>query len=228
MRDYIFAIIDKGRKYKRILVPSGEVVILAMVLFVSYWIRLGGIDRTYFTQIIFLAVTVVPLKIAVFWLFRLYHISFRFISMYEILTVLKASFISNLVFALIITVLRDVSFLKGFPRSVIFIDFMLTFITGSGLRLAFRFFYFPQVPGEGKIRALIVGAGSAGAQLAREMITGPLSKYVPVAFVDDDPGKQGSIILGVRIAGTKEDIPGLANDFKVEEIIISIPSASSA
>jgi FlaA1/EpsC-like NDP-sugar epimerase len=125
-------------------------------------------------------------------------------------------------------VLRDISFLKGFPRSVIFIDFMLTFITGSGLRLVFRFFYYPQVRGEGKIRALIVGAGSAGVQLVREMITVPLSKYVPVAFVDDDPGKQGSIIHGVRVAGSKEVIPEVANDFQVEEIIISIPSAASA
>ncbi len=147
--------------------------------------------------------------------------------MYEIIAVLKASFVSTLIFALLIMVFRDVPFLKGFPRSVVFIDFMFTFLTGSGLRLAFTLFYFPQIKGEGKIKALVVGAGSAGVQLVREMITSPHSRYIPVAFVDDDPGKQGSIIHGVRIEGRKEDIPGVADDLQVEEIIISIPSASS-
>ncbi len=228
MRKHTLSIVDKGRRHKRILVPTGEAFFLAVILFISYWIRLGRIDVTYIPQIVFLTAIIVPLKVIIFWLFRLYHISFRFMSVYEILKVLKASSISTLLFALIIIIVRDISSLKGFPRSIIFIDFMLTFIMSSGLRLAFRFFYFPQLKGEGKNRVLVVGAGSAGMQLVREMLTAPLSKYIPVAFVDDDPGKQGSIILGVRVKGGKEKIPQMVKCLGINEIIISIPSASSA
>lgn len=228
MRNYLLLIVDKGRKYKRILVPAGEALLLILLLSLSYWIRLGVFDRAYIPQIVFLTAAIIPIKIALFWIFRLYHISFRFMSVYEIVNILKASSISALFFALIIIVFRDISFMKGFPRSVIFIDFMLTFIMSSGLRLAFRFLYFPQLKGEGKTRALVAGAGSAGAQLVREMLTSPLSRYIPVAFVDDDKGKQGSIIHGVSVMGGKEEIPQIVKDFEVNEIIISIPSASSA
>jgi FlaA1/EpsC-like NDP-sugar epimerase len=93
--------------------------------------------------------------------------------------------------------------MNGFPRSVIFIDFMLTFIGSSGLRLAFRMFYFPQLKrGKGK-RALIVGAGAAGELLVREMQTSALYSHIPVAFVDDDPKKRGSLIHGIRVSGGK-------------------------
>ncbi len=228
MRNYLLLIVDKGRKYKRILVPAGEALLLILLLTLSYWIRLGVFDRAYIPQIAFLTAAIIPIKIALFWIFRLYHISFRFMSVYEIVNILKASSISALFFALIIIVFRDISFMKGFPRSVIFIDFMLTFIMSSGLRLAFRFLCFPQLKGEGKTRALVVGAGSAGAQLVREMLTSPLSRYIPVVFVDDDKGKQGSIIHGVSVMGGKEEIPQIVKDFEVDEIIISIPSASSA
>jgi FlaA1/EpsC-like NDP-sugar epimerase len=228
MRNYLLLIVDKGRKYKRILVPAGEALLLILLLSLSYWIRLGVFDRAYIPQIAFLTAAIIPIKIALFWIFRLYHISFRFMSVYEIVNILKASSISALFFALIIIVFRDISFMKGFPRSVIFIDFMLTFIMSSGLRLAFRFLYFPQLKEEKGIRALVVGAGSAGEQLVREMQTSPRSSYTPVAFVDDDKGKLGSIIHGVSVMGGKEEIPQIVKDFEVDEIIISIPSASSA
>lgn len=228
MRTQTVSIVDKWRKYKRILVPLGEAVFLAVILFVSYWIRLGRVDSSYIPQIVFLAALVVPLKLLLFWLFRLYHISFRFISIYEVVKVVKASAISALLFALVIILFRDSLFLKSFPRSIIFIDFMLTFIVSSGFRLFFKFLYFPQLKTEGRTRVLVIGAGNAGAQLAREMLTSPQSRYLPVAFVDNDPGKQGSIIHGVRVMGDKRNIQEIVKDLDIEEIVISIPSASSA
>ena len=228
MRKRIGLIIDRWRRYKRINVPAGEALFFIVILFLSYWMRLGGIDRTHIPQITFLIATVIPIKILSFWLFRLYHMSFRYTSLYEIINVLKASLVSALVFSLISTVLRGSSIMNGFPRSVIFIDFMLTFIGSSGLRLAFRLFYFPQLKrGKGK-RALIVGAGAAGEQLVREMQTSPLYSNIPVAFVDDDPKKRGSLIHGIRVSGGKGEIPEIVKGMGIDEIIIAIPSATSA
>ena len=228
MRKRIGLIIDRWRRYKRINVPAGEALFFIVILFLSYWMRLGGIDRTHIPQITFLIATVIPIKILSFWLFRLYHMSFRYTSLYEIINVLKASSVSVLVFSLISTVLRGSSIMNGFPRSVIFIDFMLTFIMSSGLRLAFRMFYFPQLKrGKGK-RALIVGAGAAGELLVREMQTSALYSHIPVAFVDDDPKKRGSLIHGIRVSGGKGEIPEIVKGLGIDEIIIAIPSATSA
>ena len=228
MRKRIGLIIDRWRRYKRINVPAGEALFFIVILFLSYWIRLGGIDRTHIPQITFLIATVIPIKILSFWMFRLYHMSFRYTSLYEIINVSKASLVSALTFSLISTVFRGSSIMNGFPRSIIFIDCMLTFIMSSGLRLAFRMFYFPQLKrGKGK-RALIVGAGAAGELLVREMQTSPLYSHIPVAFVDDDPKKRGSLIHGIRVSGGKGEIPEIVKGLGIDEIIIAIPSATSA
>lgn len=194
----------------------------------SYWIRLGEIEKNYIPQIIFLIVIVVPIKIVLFWMFKLYHISFRFTSLYEIVDIVKALSISALFFSSISLVFRGIYFMQGFPRSIIFIDLMLSFIVSSGLRISFRLFYFPQLRGGERIRVLLVGGGAAGEQLVREMQTSSLSNYKPIAFVDDDPNKMGTIIHGVRVVGSKEDIPEIVEGLKIEEIIISMPSATSS
>ena len=150
MKKNISLIIDKVRRYKRLIVPAGEALFFSLIMVCSYWIRFGSIEKRYIPQIVFLIATVVPIKIILFWLFKLYHISFRFTSLYEIIEVLKASSIFALLFSLTSLVFKDIHYMHGFPRSVIFIDLMLTFIISSGLRLAFRLFYFPQLRG-GKI-----------------------------------------------------------------------------
>jgi FlaA1/EpsC-like NDP-sugar epimerase len=228
MRKKIGLIIDKGRRFKRINVPSGEALFFIVILVLSYWLRLGGIDRTYIPQITFLIATVISVKIVLFWMFRLYHMSFRYTSLYEIINVFKASLLSALFFSLISTVFRGNPLMVGFPRSVIFIDCMLTFIMSSGLRLAFRMFYFPQLKSGKEGRTLIVGAGSAGEQIVREMQISSLYSHIPVAFVDDDQKKRGSIIHGIRVSGGKQDIPETVKGLGIDEIIIAIPSATSA
>ncbi|MEW6001820.1 MAG: nucleoside-diphosphate sugar epimerase/dehydratase [Nitrospirota bacterium] len=228
MRKKLITIIDKCRKYKKVLVPGGEAFIFTIILFSSYWIRFGEIKDKYIPQITFLVAAVVPIKIVFFWLFRLYHISFRFTSLREIFDVLKASLISALLFSVLSLVLRDIDYMRGFPRSIIFIDLMLTFLMSSGLRLAFRVCYFPQLKRVKERKALIVGAGVAGEQLVREMQISPLSNYAPVAFIDDDPDKHGSIIRGVKVVGGKKDIPNTIKSSEIDEIIIAIPSATSS
>jgi FlaA1/EpsC-like NDP-sugar epimerase len=227
MRKYLISVFEKGRKFKHVLIPTGEAVLFLAVLFISYIIRLGYVNNEYLQQIIFLSLILIPIKTAIFWFFKLYHISFRFISLPEILIVLKASFLGALSFSLLNVVLRDWQVMRGFPRSIIFIDFILTFLLSSGLRLSFRVVYFPQMSSPGK-RVLLIGAGAAGEQIVREMKTSPSANYLPVGFIDDDQRKIGSYIHGVKVLGGKEQIPNAVKKLNVEEIIISIPSATSS
>ncbi|MCX6992983.1 MAG: nucleoside-diphosphate sugar epimerase/dehydratase, partial [Kiritimatiellaeota bacterium] len=72
---------------------------------------------------------------------------------------------------------------------------------------------------------LIVGAGDAGAVIAREMLSSRHINIEPAGFVDDDPNKQKKSIHGIPVLGTRQDIPRLVKQYDVEEVVIAIPTA---
>ncbi len=84
-----------------------------------------------------------------------------------------------------------------------------------------------RTPGDAR-RAVIVGAGSAGSLIAREVLEGPRLHVAPVAFVDDDPEKRGRKLHGVPVAGRLADLPSVVETYRAEEVIIAMPSASGA
>ncbi|MFC4735406.1 polysaccharide biosynthesis protein [Bacillus daqingensis] len=73
-------------------------------------------------------------------------------------------------------------------------------------------------------RTMIVGAGSAGTMLARQLIQNSECDLKPVLFVDDDPNKQHLDILSLPVKGPTETIPEIAAKYEIERIIIAIPS----
>lgn len=79
-----------------------------------------------------------------------------------------------------------------------------------------------------KIRAMIVGGGNAGTMLIREIQTTDKIDYLPICVVDDDPAKLGKNVCGVKILGTTDDIPKLAEKYSIDEILIAMPSAPKA
>ena len=76
-------------------------------------------------------------------------------------------------------------------------------------------------------RVLVVGAGSAGEMLVRDMLRDPVHAYLPVAFVDDLPRRQGGEIQGIPVVGTCERIPELALQHDIEVVVLAVPSADS-
>ena len=75
-------------------------------------------------------------------------------------------------------------------------------------------------------RTLIVGAGDAGEQILRSIISSSKSPYYPVGFVDDNPIKKGVVIHGLKVLGKISDIPNVAEKYQVKQLIIALPSAS--
>jgi len=218
-----------AQSYKKTLSIIIDTILLILSLFLAYLIRLGSIDEIairYINQIFVIALILVPFKILIFWIFRLYHISFRYISLEEVLSVIKVSAITSPMIAFIALVFRDWVIFSGFPRSVIFIDFFLTFFFITGMRAFFRFYY--SGPNSKKRKdILIIGAGSAGEELVREMVRSTRSSYLPVGFIDDNPKKKHTLIHGTKVLGVREDIPKVVRKFDIKEIIIAIPSAIS-
>ncbi len=75
---------------------------------------------------------------------------------------------------------------------------------------------------------IIFGAGAAGLQLVRQMLTDPSSGYLPVALLDDDPEVGQLRIAGVPVRGTRRDIESVARDTEATLLIIAVPSADLA
>ncbi len=74
-------------------------------------------------------------------------------------------------------------------------------------------------------KVLIVGAGEAGVMVIEEMERHPELNYKPIGFIDDDPEKQGRHINGIKVLGTRDDLPAIIDERVVDEVLIAIPSA---
>ena len=112
------------------------------------------------------------------------------------------------------------------PRGVILTDYVLTFVALCGTRLYFRHMRLRNYRKKDRklSRVAIVGAGDSGAALARDLLDKPWHGMVPVAFFDDFR-HQISRMHGIPIASRPDEIGTFKNKFKIDEIIIAMPSA---
>lgn len=117
------------------------------------------------------------------------------------------------------------------PRGVVLIDFVLCIMALSMIRVGFgyvrSFAFWPRPTGQTKPRRVgIVGAGDAGALLARQLMDDASLGLQPVAFFDDNSGRHSSV-HGIPVVGTPEEILERKTKLRIEEIIIAMPSAPS-
>jgi FlaA1/EpsC-like NDP-sugar epimerase len=155
----------------------------------------------------------------------------------------------RLVQACILSMLFYISatlFLHGFqrvPRSIFFLDAILTFIMSGGLRIGIRLFYmlsagsevlwpfsllwFKKFQSAGK-PVIIMGAGGAGEKILREVFDNQRLDYQVVGFLDDDRNKWGRSLHGIKVLGGLEMLPQLMRWRAISEVLIAIPSATGA
>jgi FlaA1/EpsC-like NDP-sugar epimerase len=97
-----------------------------------------------------------------------------------------------------------------------------------GIRYVWRLFEQLRLrPGSGSRPVLIYGAGEGAEQLIHNLRRNPHSAYVPVAALDDDPGKANLRIKGVRVIGDRTEIARAAKLYGADLLVLAIPSASS-
>src|SRR5260221_12049614 len=114
------------------------------------------------------------------------------------------------------------------PRSVAVMDLLITLTLIAGVRLAAGTLIERRgfgVVARGK-EVIVVGAGDAGRLIVQEMQRSRRLSYTPIGFVDDDPRKRNTRILGVRVLGGMDELPRIVRDYKPDELLIAIPSAS--
>ncbi len=177
-----------------------------------------------FKRLLFLFLIV---KIPLFWFFKLYHITWKYVGLYDFFNIVKASFLSTTTIGIIIYFLKHPYF-DGTPRSVVVIDFFISLFLISFIRISKRFlteFLHSKKMQEG-IPTIIIGAGDTGEMIARD-ITRNETKYQPIGFLDDDLSLFKSQIHGIPILGPIEDLPDVIIHYNIGAAIIAIPSIKS-
>ncbi len=114
---------------------------------------------------------------------------------------------------------------EGILLRALVVTWMLHILLIGGSRFSWRVFrdqYF-NVKRDLR-RTLIIGAGDAGSMVARQLINNKDTELKPVAFIDDDPNKAKLQVYGVRVVGTSDEIEKVIDNFRIEHVIIAIPS----
>ncbi len=177
---------------------------------------------------------IVAMKFFVFRHYGLYRGWWRYVGMRDLFAALKASWVSTALFLGFVYIMRTVGMympgrelLGGWPRSIFLLDLMLTIGMVSGVRILVRFYYeeWRPIAKEGLKRLLIIGAGSAGETVLRQIRRTPVEQYDVVGFVDDDPTKTHLLIHGVAVLGSLSRLETICQRYMVEELLIAVPGA---
>ncbi len=165
-------------------------------------------------------------KLIVFAICGLYQKWWRYVNGRDFLLIARAVAISSALLVIAFAVIQP--FAHRLPRSVEVIDFMLTLILIAGARLLVRLIV--ERPSKGarlpKHEVLIVGAGSGGQMVVRELRLNPALGATAIGFVDDDPRKRGMrMIGGIKVLGSTDEIAPILDETDPDEVIIAIPSA---
>jgi len=219
-------IINLSRVKKQIIMSLCDAIIIILVLFASFSLRLGLWYEPIggLTLIIFGAPII---AIPVFIQFGLYNAIIRYIDFKALWSVVQAVSLYALIWGIISLMLS----IDGLPRSVILINWVLSILLIGG----FRVFAHAMLRSNFKLslrkinnrgnqkRALIYGAGDAGIQLSSALEHS--SEFNPVGFIDDAKHLHGRNIRGLNIYSSS-DINTIIDKLQVDEILLAIPSAS--
>ena len=217
-----------NRITKQLIMMLFDSVLIVSVLLSSFSIRLGywfWPNEELFWVIFGAPVIAIPIFIS----FRLYRAIVRYIGFKVLSSILQAVTLYAVIWGLLgyMATIEGVPLAEVLlmPRSVILINWMLTFIVLSGSRIIARqVFTEKEFLTHGKKRNVIIyGAGAAGRQLSHAL---QLSKeYNHIAYIDDDLTQNGNYINNVPVFSYNK-IHSLIEDKKVSEVLLALPSIS--
>ncbi|NMB87647.1 MAG: polysaccharide biosynthesis protein [Chloroflexi bacterium] len=212
----------------------GDLVLILVSVLGSYVLRLelGAPFMQYLPSAFWMMGISLLIKPWVYHFFGLYRRLWLYASIHEIKLIVAAVSTASILVSLAIVGLFTLGAFTGFPRSVLIIDWLLSILTVGGLRFSLRLLAENRVltsaaehhSGHAR-RILVIGAGDAGAMVVRELQKNPQINMLPIGFLDDNPSKQRHQIHNVPVLGTISDLDRILDTFRVNEVVIAIPSA---
>ena len=151
--------------------------------------------------------------------YKLYKKAWEYASVSELAAILKAVSLS-----IAATVVVQAAMMGTVYFRMLAITWMLHVLLIGGTRLSWRLLHTAGRKANTKKRTLIIGAGSGGTMIVRQLLNSRETDLMPVAFVDDNPNKRNLDILGVPVVGGLGDIERITREMRIHTILIAIPS----
>lgn len=210
------------RKYILILI---DVLLINIAFFMAFFLRFDyHVVEPYFTLYKQSFIVFTLSNIFTFIFFKQYHKIWRYVNLKDLIDLMVVITIGSAVSSLILFLLQI-----HLPRSIYPLSWLLNIILIISSRLFYRY-----IMSNSKLKiknivfknTLIIGAGSAGQMLIRELRAHPEIGLKPVAILDDDRSKIYRSMEGIPIVGTLDDIVKAVKENEIDEVIYAIPSAS--
>ena len=227
----------KWKNFKKAFKPEiylvlFDVAAVNFAFFFGLWIRfdfmLSKIPTVYFNSFIRFIPVYTIFVLMLFHFLHLYRSIWRFSSYNELHLLTVATF-----FAMVFHYVGVTIFIHRMPASYFIVGGMLQFLLTVGIRFSYRFILLMREIRRkdtyvgNSHKAMIIGAGSAGRILVRDILSSDETNIKPCCIIDDDPYKWGRYIDGVPIVGGRDDILLNAKKFDIDQILLVIPTASA-
>ena len=196
-------------------------------LWIRYDCRYSDIPTEYLNPYYHFITAYAVGAIVLFGLFRMYRAMWRFASYGELLKTFLGSVTASVLHAILITVILHRMPLSYYIWGALFQLIFLIVPRFSYRLLLFVRNNFFRRPDETAGRVMIIGAGSAGQMLLRDMSVAKEITDRAVCFIDDNPNKWGRFIEGVPIVGGRDDILTNVEKYHITKIFVAVPSASA-
>ncbi len=215
---------------RRALQFGADALLAALAYFLAFKLRFldtpGGIPVRYEDMLVGSIVFVALGQAAVYELFGQHQKWWRYFRLPDLWPLLRAALLSVALLILVFAIAQP--YPDDLPRSVVVFDLLLLTTLTGGARLLRR--SIAERPARAALKrkarkVLVVGAGSGGQAVVREMQLNPNLGNRPIGFVDDDPRKRGMRNLGLEVLGTTDKIGAICDRTKPDEVFIAIPSA---
>ncbi len=207
-----------------------DALLIAASFEIAFLVRFDlSIPPHYVPIVVRIIILAIIFIIPIFYSQKLYSFSWAYVSIHEVVALFKGTTLAFLLLGITLYISKYFPYFD-FPRSIIFISYFLVFTLCGGLRFAKKiYFYIHGIDGSfGKDRTLIVGAGSAGEQMLRNIMSSKQANYFQVGFIDENDSMRGISIHGYKVLGKISDIPFLVKTHQIKQLIITMPGADTA
>ncbi|RAS98510.1 hypothetical protein A6E25_22460 [Bacillus cereus] len=207
------------RKRLSLLILLDSFIVLTAV-YLSYWFIHPNILSKIPTTVVISSITLLCSHHVFAAIYKLYNKAWEYASIGELKQIFKAITLSIIVTAIVQQIINHDIYVR-----ILAIAWMLHLLLIGGSRFVWRMFRDTYISkATNKKRTLIIGAGSAGTMVVRQLQHNKEADLYPIAFVDDDRNKQKLEIYNVPVIGTTNHIQEIVEDNDIEHIIIAIPS----
>ncbi|MCU5077694.1 polysaccharide biosynthesis protein [Bacillus cereus] len=207
------------RRRLSLLILLDSFIVLTAV-YLSYWFIHPNVLSKIPTTVVISSITLLCSHHVFAAIYKLYNKAWEYASIGELKQIFKAVTLSIIVTSIVQQIINHDIYVR-----ILAIAWMLHLLLIGGSRFVWRMFRDTYITkATDKKRTLIIGAGSAGTMVVRQLQHNKEADLYPIAFVDDDKNKQKLEIYNVPVVGTTNHIQEIVEDNDIEHIIIAIPS----